>query len=177
MKLILRADVENLGTLGDVVEVKPGYGRNYLLPQGLAMLATEGNMKTFEQERKKLQAIMDAQRAEARSLAEKLEALELVIRMHVGENDKLYGSVTTSMIGDAIAESGIEIDRRRILLDGPIRTLGEFNVRVRLHADVVAELPLKVVSDHVIVEEEAAPAEAPAEEAPAAEAEAQTAAE
>lgn len=177
MKLILRADVENLGTLGDVVEVKPGYGRNYLLPQGLAMLATEGNMKTFEQERKKLQAIMDAQRAEARSLAEKLEALELVIRMHVGENDKLYGSVTTTMIGDAIAEAGIEIDRRRILLDGPIRTLGEFKVRVRLHADVIAELPLKVLSDHVIVEEEAAPAEAPAEEAPVAEAEAQTAAE
>ncbi len=174
MKLILRADVEKLGNLGDIVTVKPGYGRNYLLPQGLAMLATEANMKTFEMERKKLQAIMDAQRAEARSLAEKLEALELVIRMHVGENDKLYGSVTTSMIGDAIAESGIDIDRRRILLDGPIRTLGEFKVRVRLHADVIAELPLKVLSDHVIVEEEAA-AEAPAE-APA-EAAAETAAE
>ena len=175
MKLILRADVEKLGNLGDIVTVKPGYGRNYLLPQGLAMLATEANMKTFEMERKKLQAIMDAQRAEARSLAEKLEALELVIRMHVGENDKLYGSVTTSMIGDAIAESGIDIDRRRILLDGPIRTLGEFKVRVRLHADVIAELPLKVLSDHVIVEEEA-PAEAAPAEAPA-EAAAETAAE
>ena len=98
MKVILRADVENLGILGDVVTVKPGYGRNYLLPQGLAMLATEANMHTFELERKKLQARMDAQRAEARSLAEKIEALNIVIPMHVGENDKLYGSVTTTMI-------------------------------------------------------------------------------
>ncbi len=163
MKLILRADVENLGNLGDIVTVKPGYGRNYLLPQGLAMVATDANLKTFELERKKLQALMDAQRAEARSLAEKIEALELVIPMHVGENDKLYGSVTTTMIGDAIAAAGIEVDRRRILLDGPVRTLGEFPVRVRLHADVIAELTLKVISDHQIVVEEEAPAEAPAE--------------
>lgn len=172
MKLILRADVENLGNLGDIVNVKPGYGRNYLLPQGLAMLATEANLKSFELERKKLQALMDAQRAEARSVAEKLEAIKIVIPMHVGENDKLYGSVTTTMIGDAIvAASGIEVDRRRILLDGPIRTLGEFPVRVRLHSDVIAELPLKVISDHQTVVEEEAPAEAPAEtaEAPAAE--------
>ena len=121
MKVILRADVENLGILGDVVTVKPGYGRNYLLPQGLAMLATEANMHTFELERKKLQARMDAQRAEARSLAEKIEALNIVIPMHVGENDKLYGSVTTTMIGDAILAQGVEVDRRRILLDAPIR--------------------------------------------------------
>ncbi len=162
MKLILRADVENLGNLGDIVTVKPGYGRNYLLPQGLAMVATDANLKTFELERKKLQALMDAQRAEARTLAEKIEALELVIPMHVGENDKLYGSVTTAMIGDAIAAAGIEVDRRRILLDGPVRTLGEFPVRVRLHADVIAELTLKVISDHPTVVEEEAPAEAPA---------------
>lgn len=158
MKVILRADVENLGTLGDVVTVKPGYGRNYLLPQGLAMLATEANMHTFELERKKLQARMDALRAEARSMAEKIEALEIVIPMHVGENDKLYGSVTTTMIGDAIAAQGIEVDRRRILLDGPIRTLGEFEVRVRLHADVYAALKVQVISDHVPEEGEAQPA-------------------
>lgn len=149
MKVILRADVENLGTLGDVVTVRPGYGRNYLLPQGLAMVATEANMHAFELERKKLQARMDALRADARSLAEKIEALEIVIPMHVGDNDKLYGSVTTTMIGDAIAAQGLEVDRRRILLDGPIRTLGEFEVRVRLHADVYAALKVQVVSDHV----------------------------
>ena len=169
MKVILRADVENLGILGDVVTVKPGYGRNYLLPQGLAMLATEANMHTFELERKKLQARMDAQRAEARSLAEKIEALNIVIPMHVGENDKLYGSVTTTMIGDAILAQGVEVDLRRILLDAPIRALGDFEVRVRLHADVVANLQVKVISDHQPVEEEAA--EAPeAEAAPETEA-------
>ncbi|HIW00958.1 MAG TPA: 50S ribosomal protein L9 [Candidatus Desulfovibrio intestinipullorum] len=170
MKLILRADVENLGNLGDIVTVRPGYGRNYLLPQGLAMAATEANQHAFELERKKLQARMDAQRAEARSMAEKIEALQIVIPMHVGENDKLYGSVTTTMIGDAIAAQGVDVDRRRILLDGPIRTLGEFEVRIRLHADVMANLLVKVVSDHPVVEEEAPAAEA-AEAAPEAAAE------
>ncbi len=170
MKVILRADVENLGIPGDVVTAKPGYGRNYLLPQGLAMLATEANMHTFELERKKLQARMDAQRAEARSLAEKIEALNIVIPMHVGENDKLYGSVTTTMIGDAMQAQGVEVDRRRILLDAPIRSLGEFEIRVRLHADVSANLQVKVVSDHQPVKEEEV-AEAPeAEAAPETEA-------
>ena len=147
MKVILRADVENLGSLGDVVEVKPGYGRNYLLPQGLAMIASPANLKVFEHERKKLQARMDALRAEAMGLQGRLEALEIVIPMHVGENDKLYGSVTSTIIGDAIIAQGLEIDRRRILMDAPIRSLGVHPVRVRLHADVVATVPIKVVSD------------------------------
>ena len=164
MKLILRADVENLGSLGDVVEVKPGYGRNFLLPQGLAMVASPANLKVFEQERNKLQARMDALRAEARGLAARLEALKVVIPMHVGENDKLYGSVTSTIIGDAIAEQGLEVDRRRILMDAPIRTLGEHPVRVRLHADVIAVVPVQVVSDHQpeVTEEELAAAEAEA---------------
>lgn len=147
MKVILRADVENLGSLGDVVNVKPGYGRNYLLPQGLAMIASPANMKIFETERSKLQARMDALRAEALGLQGRLERLQIVIPMHVGENDKLYGSVTSSIIGDAIAAEGIDIDRRRILLDGPIRSLGHHPVRVRLHPDVIALVPVKVVSD------------------------------
>lgn len=148
MKVILRADVENLGSLGDVVNVRPGYGRNYLLPQGLAMIASPGNLKVFEHERKKLQARMDSLRAEARGLQGKLEALEVVIPMHVGENQKLYGSVTSAIIGEAIAALGVDVDKRRILMDAPIRALGEHPVRVRLHADVVAVVPIKVISDH-----------------------------
>ncbi len=147
MKVILRADVENLGSLGDVVTVKPGYGRNYLLPQGLAMLASPANVRVFEQERKKLQARRDALRAEALGLQERLERLQIVIPMHVGENEKLYGSVTTTMIGDAIASEGFDIDRRRILLEAPIRSLGYHPVRVRLHSDIIAMVPVKVISD------------------------------
>ena len=168
MKLILRADVENLGSLGDVVEVKAGYGRNFLLPQGLAMVASPSNLKSFEQERKKLQARMDAVRADAQALQARLEALEVVIPMHVGDNDKLYGSVTTTIIGDALAALGVEVDRRRILMDAPIRTLGEHPVRVRLHASVIALVPVKVISDHQPIEEDESAPAAPAEEAEAA---------
>ncbi len=147
MQVILRADVENLGRLGEVVTVKAGYGRNYLLPQGLAMVVTPGNLKVFELERKKLQARMDAFRADADSLAARIEGLDVVITMRVGDNEKLYGSVTSTMIGERMAELGFEVDRRRILLDQPIRTLGEHPVRVRLHADVIASLVVKVVSE------------------------------
>lgn len=163
MKIILRADVENLGRLGDVVNVKPGYGRNYLLPQGLAMLATPGNLKSFELERKKLQAKMDALRSAADVLAGKIEGLVITIPMRVGDNDKLYGSVTTSIIGDALAAQDIQVDRRRILLEHSIRTLGEHHVRVRLHADVVAGMTVKVISEHQGEVVEEAPAETPAE--------------
>ena len=163
MKIILRADVENLGSLGDLVTVKAGYGRNFLLPQGLAMLATPANIKVFELERKKLQAKMDAMRAAAGDLASSIEAAKVVIRMRVGENDKLYGSVTSIMIADYLAEQGVEVDRHRILLDSPIRTLGEFEVRVRLHAGVNATLKVNVVPEERIHEEDARPAEPEAE--------------
>ena len=165
MKVILRADVENLGSLGDVVNVKAGYGRNYLLPQGLAMVASPANLKVFELERKKLQEKMDALRAAAADMRTRLEGLDVVIQMRVGENDKLYGSVTSTLIGDALAAMGVEVDRRRILLDAPIRTLGAHPIRVRLHADVIAKLTVTVTSEDKPVEEEA-PAPA-AEEAAA----------
>ena len=174
MKVILRADVENLGKLGDVVTVKPGYGRNYLLPQGMAMQATTGNLKTFELERKKLQSHMDALRAAAGDLADQLMRADVRITMRVGENDKLYGSVTSGMIAEILAEKGIEIDRRRILLDAPIRTIGEFPVRARLHADVIAEFKVTVAPEERFHEEEQAAPVANAspetvEEAPASE--------
>ncbi len=157
MKVILRADVENVGRLGEVVTVKPGFGRNYLLPQGMAMAATPANLKVFELERKKLQARMDSLKADASAIAARLEKASVVIPMRVGENSKLYGSVTTAIIGDALAALGIELDRRRILLDAPIRALGEHEVRVRLHIDVVAPMIVKVVSEDKTHEEKAAP--------------------
>lgn len=162
MKVILRADVEKLGNVGDVVVVKPGFGRNFLLPQGLAMVATPANLKAFELERRKLQARMEALRGAAADIAAKLAGLELTIAMRVGENDKLYGSVTNAIIGDLLAEQGIEIDRRRILMDSAIRALGEYPIRIRLHADVNAEVLVKVVAQKSKVYDdvdEAAPAE------------------
>lgn len=161
MQVILLADVENLGRLGDVVNVKPGYGRNYLMPQGMAMAATKANLKVFELERKKLQAAMDALRAEASSLGERIKNAAVTITMRVGENDKLYGSVTSAVIAEALQEKGIEIDRRRVLLDSPIRSVGQFPVRARLHADVVVDFTVTVApEEHHIYEDEqsAAPA-------------------
>ena len=132
------------------------------------MVASQANLKAFELERKKLQARMDALRADAHGMQARLEALEVVIPMHVGDNEKLYGSVTSTIIGDALAALGVDVDRRRILMDAPIRTLGEHPIRVRLHASVIAVVPVKVVSDHQPVAEEEPAPEAPAEEAEAA---------
>lgn len=154
MKIILRADVENLGSLGDVVNVRAGYGRNYLVPQGFAMVASPGNLKVFALERKKLQEKMDTMRSVASTLCAKLEALDVTIKMRVGENDKLYGSVTSFLIAETLTNLGVEVDRRRILLDAPIRTLGEHPVRVRLHADVMAKVMVKVTSEERHYEED-----------------------
>lgn len=145
MKVILRADVDNLGRLGEIVAVKPGYGRNYLLPQGFASLATPGNLKMFEQERRKLQAKNDAIRAEAAGLAGKIEAAKVVIEVRVGDGDKLYGSVTSSQIATILEDQGVVVDRRKIQLEDGIRSLGEYVVEVKLHPEVVAKLIVKVV--------------------------------
>lgn len=145
MKLILRADVDNLGHLGDIVTVKPGYGRNYLVPKGLAMPVTKGNLKAFELERRKLQAKMDAMKAAAQELSDKLTAETLYVRVRVGESNRLYGSVNTATIVDALEENGIELDRRKIVLGDPIRALGEYALEVKLHPDVETVLNLAVV--------------------------------
>lgn len=147
MKVILRSDVENLGRLGDIVDVRPGYGRNFLIPQGFAMLASAANIKNFELERKKLQIKMDEIRANAQTFAEKLENYMLNVVMRVGENEKLYGSVTTHTIADLLLAQGFEIDRRRVLLEAPIRVLGEHPVRVRLHADVIPTIIVNIIAE------------------------------
>ncbi|MDD3311470.1 50S ribosomal protein L9 [Pseudodesulfovibrio sp.] len=154
MKLILRADVDALGRLGDIVTVKPGYGRNYLIPQGLAKPATEANLKAFELERRKLQAEADSLRTQAEGLAERIAATPVEIRVRVGEGDKLYGSVTSANIAEAMEAAGIEIDRRKILLAEPIRSLGEYEVEIKLHPDVHGELKLSVLREGGAIEEE-----------------------
>ena len=145
MELILRADVENLGRLGDKVSVKPGYGRNYLIPQGLAMLACESNLRRFENERKKLQAKRDAQVSDAQSVADKLAAASVIIEVRVGEGDKLYGSVTTAIIAEKLAEQGFDIDRKKIVLADPIRSLGHYDLEVKLLPELRGTVRVSVV--------------------------------
>lgn len=166
MKLILRADVDALGRLGDIVSVKSGYGRNYLIPQGLAMPASEANIKQFELEKRKLQEMADNLRTQAEGLRDRLAEVEVKIEVRVGEGDKLYGSVTAVNIAEALEEMDFEIDRRKILLPEPIRALGEYAIEIKLHPEVRGEVKLVV-----------AKVGRPIDEEPAEEVEAETAAE
>jgi len=145
MRVILRTDIEKLGKLGDVVDVKPGFARNYLLPKRLAMLATPSNLKIFEHEKKKLEEKLNAERFKAKELADRLESEKIEIQVRVGEGDKLYGSVTSSNIVDELAKRGYEIDRKKVELDKPIRSLGEYQIPVKLYPGVVATLNVSVV--------------------------------
>ncbi len=156
MKLILRADVDSLGSLGDIVTVKSGYGRNYLIPQGLAMPASEANLKQFDLEKRKLQEMADNLRTQAEGLKDRLAEVEAKIEVRVGEGDKLYGSVTAVNIADALAELDFEIDRRKILLSDPIRSLGEYAVEIKLHPEVRGEVKLVVAKVGQPMEEELA---------------------
>ena len=171
MKLILRADVDSLGRLGDIVTVKNGFGRNYLIPQGLAKPATTANLKAFELERRKLQEQADSLRTQAEGMASKIAATPISIEVRVGEGDRLYGSVTTTNIGDAMDEAGVVIDRRKILLPEPIRALGEYDIEIKLHPAVRGELKLSVVPHGGPIEEDVVEEPVKVEEAVADDAE------
>lgn len=147
MQVLLREDLDNLGHRGDVVRVAPGYARNYLLPKRLAMRVTPGNMKLIEQERKALQARGEREKHGAEDLARRIASVSCTIVKKVGENDVLYGSVTSQEIGQVLEKEGIEVDRRRILLDEPIKSLGVFSVPIKLHPEVTAELKVWVVRE------------------------------
>jgi len=144
MKLILREDVHNLGKSGELVTVKDGYGRNYLLPRKLAVLANVQNVKALEHEK----AVIAARQAKLKGVAEeqarKLGAIKVTIKRKVGEQDKLYGSVTTLDIAEAVAAQGQKIDRHHIHLPEPIKTVGTHEVEVRLHRDVHARITVEV---------------------------------
>jgi large subunit ribosomal protein L9 len=147
MEVILRDHVDHLGARGEIVKVADGYARNFLLPRKLALPATEGNRKRVERERKIAEAREAGERAAAEAIATRLTALELVFTRKVGETEQLYGSVTSQDIADAVKAKGFEIDRRKILLPDAIKALGEFNVPVRLHRDVTAQLKVVVAKE------------------------------
>jgi large subunit ribosomal protein L9 len=147
MKVLLRDHVEKLGERGDVVNVAPGYARNYLLPKGLALEATPGNLKVLEHQRRVWEARESRDLGDARGVAERLAALRLTVAKRAGENGTLYGSVTNVEIAELLAREGIEVDRRRIVLAEPIKTVGTHDVAVKLHRQVTAVVPLDVVSE------------------------------
>ncbi len=147
MKLILREDVENLGKSGEVVEVAGGYGRNYLLPRGLAVKASMKNLKEQEHQKRLIQVRMDKQKKEAEELAGSLDAVSCTIVRKTGEEEKLYGSVTSRDIEEALKEEGVSIDRKRILLEEPIKKLGTYAVPVKLHTDVTGTIKVWVVKE------------------------------
>jgi len=144
MKVILADDVRGLGHRGDTVSVKPGYARNFLFPQGFAFEATAANVRKLGEDKKKYDEKMLHEKAGAENVAKQIEGLTVVITKKAGEGDVLYGSVTPTEIADALAEKGIEVDRRRIELAEPIKRLGEHRVHVRLHRDVTTELVVAV---------------------------------
>ena len=147
MEVILREDISNLGTRGQVVKVASGYARNFLIPKKLAVTATESNKKIVEQERqahlrKEAKAV-----GEAQDLAKLMTGVSVTINQKAGENDQLFGSVTSKDVADALAAKGFTIDRRKIQLDEPIKSLGEFKVPVRLFKDVTAEVTVVVARE------------------------------
>jgi large subunit ribosomal protein L9 len=144
MKVILADDVRGLGHRGDTVSVKPGYARNFLFPQGFAFEANAANIRKLGEDKKKYDEKMLHEKAGAENVAKQIEGLTVVITKKAGEGDVLYGSVTPTEIADALAEKGIEVDRRRIELAEPIKRLGEHRVHVRLHRDVTTELVVAV---------------------------------
>ncbi len=145
MKVVLKQDIEKLGSIGDVVSVANGYGRNYLIPHGLALKATPGAEKVAEQIKKSKARKIDEEKVEFEEIAKKLSSLSLTIPVQVGEDEKMYGSVTSIDIANMLKQEGMEIDRKNIVLKEPIKKLGIFNIQVKLHPEVTAEVKMWVI--------------------------------
>ena len=144
MELMLREDVEKLGRRGEIIKVAEGFGRNYLLPRGLAVPVTEANKAMIARERKTHDARVAKEKAESEAIAERIAGLRFVAPRKVGENDVLYGSVTSGDVAEFLKAKGVEIDKRKVLLDEPVKKLGEHDVRIKLHPEVTATLKLLV---------------------------------
>ena len=147
MKIILRQDYDQLGKFGDILEVKDGYARNYLIPKNIAYPAKPNFIKIIEEEKKHKQFKLLKAKRQAEELAKKLENVSITISVSVGEEDKMFGSVTTQDIGKALEEQGIEIDRRKIVLEEPIKELGIYSVPIKLHPEVEAKIKVWVVKE------------------------------
>jgi large subunit ribosomal protein L9 len=147
MKLILREEVEHLGKGGEVVDVKTGYGRNFLIPRGLAVLANTKNVRELDHQKAIASAKAAKMKASAQAIAKRLAETPVTLKRKVGEQDKLYGSVTAMDVAEALAARGLQIDRRSIDLAEPIKTTGEFEVSVKLHSEVVGKAKVKVEAD------------------------------
>lgn len=165
MKVILKEDVDNLGDIGSIVDVKDGYGRNFLIPRNLAVEANTKNIKHFEHQKSMIQAKIKKVKGSADTLAEKLSAMNISIEARSGEEDKLFGSVTTKDIADAISQQGIEVNKRKVLLDEPIKRLGTYEVSVKLHPEVTAKVNVEVKKSGAAEETAEQPAEKTEEKA------------
>lgn len=147
MKIILRQDFETLGTAGEVVNVKNGYARNFLIPKNIAVLATAKNMSLLEQEKKLSVIRQEKDKHVAEKLADELQKISITVAVAVGEEDKVFGSVTAQNIADLLAEKGHEIDKRKVLLPEPIKALGVYTVPIKLHSEVEAKVRVWVVKE------------------------------
>jgi large subunit ribosomal protein L9 len=147
VKVVLRQDVDHLGDRGQIVNVAPGYARNYLIPKGLAYTATPGNLRALELEKRAWERREAGEADEARGVASRISGVTLSIVKRAGENGVLYGSVTSSEIADLLAARGIAVDRRKIRLDEPIKAVGEYTVPVRLHRQVTADVSVQVAAE------------------------------
>ncbi|HET6272998.1 MAG TPA: 50S ribosomal protein L9 [Bacteroidota bacterium] len=147
MKVILRKEHEKLGQIGSVVDVKDGYARNFLIPKGLAYPATDGSVRALEEEKKQAGQRVAKELKGSEKLASDLEKVSITLQMKVGEEEKLFGSVTSQMIADSLREKGFEIDKRIIDLEEPIKALGIYSVPVKLHPSVTAKVKVWVVRE------------------------------
>lgn len=147
MEVILREHVDNLGKRGEIVKVADGYARNYLLPRKLALPATDANRKHVERERKIVEVREAEEKSQAQAIASRLAALEITMTRRVGETEQLYGSVTASDIADFLKDKGFEVDRRKIILPEPIKTIGGHDVPLKLHREVTVPLKVQVLKE------------------------------
>jgi len=147
MKVILREDYENLGTTGEIVQVKPGFARNFLIPRKIAYPARANFVKMIEEEGRQKEHRKNKEKKSAEAMAESLQNVSVTISVSVGEEDKMFGSVTTQDISEALVKQEIEIDRKKIILDEPIKELGIYSVPIKLHQDVEAKIKVWVVKE------------------------------